>query len=144
MKLKRWQIAVCAAVAVLVVVVVILTYRKLSPRPPAGGIRVEVSWARIEELTRDLQAVLMEGRVIPQLDDQGKMQCLKFVEFKSGGLFEYLGLVPGDCVQSVNNENLSSPMSAMLFYGSLTKGRDFMLSIERGGRVIPVQIVITP
>lgn len=95
----------------------------------------EIKRGDIDRLTSNLPELLQQARAVPRMGPGGAIECFSLADISGGSIYERLGLKKGDCIKSVNGEQINSPAKAMELYNALRSNANTInLGIERGGR----------
>lgn len=95
----------------------------------------EIKRGDIDKLTSNLPELLQQARAVPRMGAGGAIECFSLADIAPGSIYERLGLKRGDCIKSVNGEQINSPAKAMELYNALRSNANTInLGIERAGR----------
>jgi general secretion pathway protein C len=104
----------------------------------------EIKRGDIDKLTSNLPELLQQARAVPRMGPGGTIECFSLADIAPGSIYERLGLKRGDCIKSVNGEQINSPAKAMELYNALRSNANTInLGIERSGRDDNYQYNIT-
>ena len=99
------------------------------------GNDVTISRATIEKYTANIGEVLQQARAVPNRDPiTGEINGFRILFIKPESIFTELGLKPGDLLQEVNGQKVTSIQQAMEMYQSLKSVNNISVNIEREGR----------
>lgn len=102
--------------------------------------KVVVSRERLQKAMKNPEE-LTQNRYAPVSRD-GKVLGLKLFFVQPGNFLYDLGARSGDIIRRFNGESLESQDKMILMYQSLQTATKITLEVERGGQVIPYEIVI--
>ena len=88
----------------------------------------------IEETLNNLNNIITQARVIPNFVGGGadrKVDGFRIYRIQPGSIFQYLGLVNGDVIKSINGEAMDNMEKGIQLLQSLRNETSFNLSIER-------------
>jgi len=102
----------------------------------ADASRVETTSERLQTLRQNLRqnpkSLFGLVRTIPKKDDQGNMVGYILQPGREPGLFEQMGLKPGDVVTRINDVNLNNLASGMQALRSVQSGDTVSMTVLRG------------
>lgn len=95
----------------------------------------EIKRGDIDRLTSNLPELLQQARAVPRMGAGGTIECFSLADIAPGSIYERLGLKRGDCIKSVNGEQINSPAKAMELYNALRSNANTInLGVERSGK----------
>ncbi len=105
---------------------------------------IKLKKAKVEELTKNLSEVLMQARMVPDMDKKtGEVRCFRAVDVQPKSIFKMAGLQPGDCVVSVNGQLMNSPAASMEVYTQVqTSGGPVTYTVERRGEKKTIRVEV--
>lgn len=78
--------------------------------------------------------ILNAAKMIPDLDEGGKMAGFKLLSIVPGSLFDRLKLQNGDIVTEVNGVSMRDPSQGFKLYQALQEEREITIKVTRGGQ----------
>jgi general secretion pathway protein C len=89
----------------------------------------------VNRLLGNTNNLLQQARALPKFGPGGILKCFDLVDIMPGSIFERLGLRRGDCIKSVNGENITDVAKAQQLFENLKgSASNINLGIERSGR----------
>lgn len=86
---------------------------------PVKELKPERTITLKRESLKKLESEPDSARVTPVYEPGGKVKCFRFVNVTPNSVFKRAGVVPGDCVISVNGRKLDSPTSTLEMYDQM-------------------------
>jgi len=92
-----------------------------------------VDQREVASSTENLNQLLTQARAVPYVE-QGKSLGFRISEIVPGSLFEKIGLVNGDVIQSVNSQSVEDPGKFFQMYQGLKDERNISIDLLRNGQ----------
>ncbi len=112
--------------------------KKVAPITSSGdesNIKLSISRDDVNKYTADLLTTLKQARMVPNRVN-GELQGFKFVSIRPNSIFSKLGYKPGDTIDEVNGEKITSPTQAMEAYQALKNETNIQIGGSRGGKKV--------
>jgi general secretion pathway protein C len=100
-----------------------------------GNNEVEIKKEFLMEKLRDPN-ILFQAHAVPFKDPGGNVQGFKILSIVPGSVFEVMGLLADDVIQSVNGEPMDSIAKAQELYGQASTAEEVNIDILRDGRIV--------
>lgn len=107
---------------------------------PAGAQKINISRDRLLAATKNMEA-LYQNKFAPVTRD-GKVLGFKLLFVPPGNFLHELGARSGDIIRRFNGEPLENQDKMISMWQSLQNANKISIEVERGGKVIPFEIVI--
>jgi len=111
----------------------------LKPAPAGAGIRLNA--ADVEGALSDLNKVMTQARVVPNLVE-GKASGYRMFNIVPGSIFTKLGISNNDVVERVNGVEINSPDTMYQLFQQIKNEKKITLDLNRGGKRESVNIEI--
>lgn len=111
----------------------------LGPSAP-GAKRITVQRSKITSLTKDPTAI-SKMKMAP-VTVAGKIAGLKMAFVPPDSVFYELGARSGDIIRRLNGQKLETNDRLIEFYQGLSTMNQIQVEVERGGKILPFEIVI--
>lgn len=98
--------------------------------------KFKLSRDTITRHTQDLSKLLMQASSIPRRKSNGEIDCFILTSFQPDSIFADLGVQQGDCIKTVNGQNIDSPAKAMEMYQAFKNANSIKITVESDGRDI--------
>lgn len=86
----------------------------------------------IHSAVRNISQLMMQARAVPNLVN-GKPDGFRIVEIQPGSLYQEVGLMPGDVIESINGMTMSDPQNFMKALSTLGTATQVNLDLVRNG-----------
>lgn len=98
-----------------------------------GGDEYAVDETELNSALENLNLLLTQARAVPYFKD-GKSVGLRLFAIRPGSLYEKVGLVNGDILKTINNNDLGDFTQAIKLFEKLKEERSISLTLERDGK----------
>lgn len=96
----------------------------------------------VEAALSNLPHLLTQARAVPVMDPSGHIAGFRIDSIQPGSLFEKLGLLEGDEIESVNGIKVDSPATALRLLEELRGSSMLTLGLKRQGRDRDVRYLV--
>ena len=86
----------------------------------------------IHSAVRNLNQLMMQARAVPNMVG-GKPNGFRIVEIQPGSLYQEVGLLPGDVIESINGMSMSDPQNFMKALSTLGTATQVSIDLVRNG-----------
>jgi general secretion pathway protein C len=86
----------------------------------------------IHSAVRNLNQLMLQARAIPNMV-AGKPNGFRIVEIQPGSLYQEVGLLPGDVIESINGMSMSDPQNFMKALSTLGTASQVNIDLVRNG-----------
>ena len=86
----------------------------------------------IHSAVKNLNRLMMQARAVPNIIN-GKPDGFRIVEIQPGSLYQEVGLMPGDVIQSINGMSMSDPQNFMKALSTLGTANQVSINLVRNG-----------
>ncbi|MCL4485032.1 MAG: general secretion pathway protein GspC [Nitrospirae bacterium] len=86
----------------------------------------------VHAAVRNLNQLMMQARAVPNMVG-GKPDGFRIVEIQPGSLYQEVGLLPGDVIESINGMSMSDPQNFMKALSTLGTANEVSIDLVRNG-----------
>jgi len=86
----------------------------------------------IHSAVKNLNQLMMQARAVPNIS-AGKPDGFRIVEIQPGSLYQEVGLMPGDVIESINGMSMSDPQNFMKALSTLGTASQVSINLVRNG-----------
>ncbi len=86
----------------------------------------------VHSAVRNLNQLMMQARAVPNMVG-GKPNGFRIVEIQPGSLYQEVGLLPGDVIESINGMSMNDPQNFMKALSTLGTATEVSIDLVRNG-----------
>ena len=107
-----------------------------------SGDNITVTRAKVEASLSDLNKIIQDSRMSPNVGPDGKVDGFKVFAIRRGSIFEQLGLKNGDVINRINGTAIDSIEKALPMLQLLKGESSISIDMKRGGSSKTLSITV--